>query len=564
MSSLVENNEDLISPVDGEVKSHDITHRKKIGAFYTPLTVSTALSLWGIRSKKDLILEPCFGGCTFLEAAIARLTSLGNSAPESNLFGCDIDPLAFSYLKTRINPSNIDGHFFLQDFIEHTPKQNSKGKVDLVIGNPPYIRQSNFSPKQRELLGASMKKIGVNIHGRASLWAYFVLHALQFIKEDGRLALVLPGSFLYADYSVAVREYLRLNFESVTALTLAERLFISEGTEETTVILLGEGFGKPPKYDDVRIKCIESVDDLAIFMDGWSAESSLQDEAYPGHGLVPAEVGMLHSRLATLPDMVKLGEIATMRIGLVTGNTPYFVKSPSDWRQLKIERRYLRYILPRSQYVSGLALRSEDCEDHIKKDIRCLALWTPTAPRQERLVEYLDSYPIAERKKNATLRRRPVWHQFDDSNGVSDAFFVFMADQGPRVMLNRVGAIATNSVYRVFFNKGVTASQMKLVALSMYTTFTQLAAEIIGHPRGSGALKLEPSSALRLTLHLPKDRTPAEISAVFNLVDESLRRADAEGARQIADNFLFRSGELVQSLPALRAGLKTIRNRRIP
>lgn len=563
MSSVLENHNKPKMPVDVEVKSHHISHRKKIGAYYTPLTVSTILSTWGIRSADDLVLEPCFGGCTFLEAAIARLSKLGHPSPESNLFGCDIDPLAFSYLKTRIKPTKIAGHFFEEDFIKFKPEQLAQGKVDLIIGNPPYIRHSSFSINQRERVATFVKSASFKIHGRANLWAYFVLHALQFIKNGGRLALVLPGSFLYADYSASVRAYLNSNFESVTALTLAERLFVSEGTEEATVILLAEGFGRPSQQGDVRITCVENVDDLEVLVGEWQEKGALIEQAYPGHGLVPVEVGALHKKISFAPEMSTLGDIATIRIGLVTGNTPYFIKCKSEWKRLNINGRFLRYILPRSQYVHGVSIDAEDCTEHINRDVRCLALWTPVLPREKNLVNYLNSYPTKEFNNNSTFKRRSIWHRFSDGYGLPDAFFVFMAEYGPRIVLNRAQVNVTNSMYRVFFKKEISVSAMKLAVVSMCTTFSQLAAEINGHPRGSGALKLEPSGASNLTLYLPSDRSTEEIDEAFDLVNRKLRTLDAEGARHAADAFLFNKNELSAALPLLRTGLDIVRQRRI-
>lgn len=551
----------IVLPAEADVKSHDILHRKKIGAFYTPLTVSTVLSAWGIRTSNDTVLEPCFGGCTFLEAAIDRLGALGNRTPEKNLYGCDIDPLAFVYLRKRVEKATVSGHFFEQDFIEFSPGQLPQGSVDLVIGNPPYIRHSNFPRTQRNLLDGWAKERGVKLHGRANLWAYFVLHAIRFLKHDGRLALVLPGSFLYADYSESIKKQLLKSFKTVIAVTLAERLFVSEGTEETTVILLASGFGSPSEDESVRVTCVDSVKDFSALLANRELLAMLPEQPYAGHGMVPIEVGALHFKLSSSVGMSSLGSIATIRIGLVTGDTPYFIKSKDEWRKHNIDVRHLQYILPKSLFLKGIALNSEAREQHILGGVACMALSTPRVPKAENLIKYLNIYSDEKRNKNATFKKRKIWHRFADEYPIADAFFVFMTDQGPRIVLNAIGAPATNSVYRIFFNKEFTISQMKLVAISMYTTFTQLGAEIIGHPRGSGALKLEPSSALKLMLYLP-DRPIKEIDAAFNLVNAKLLELDSDGAKHAADAFLFSEEKFSRALPTLRTGLSTVRHRR--
>ncbi|UBB18557.1 HsdM family class I SAM-dependent methyltransferase [Comamonas odontotermitis] len=562
MSSFTKNTHRSKDLTTISLQSHDISHRKKIGAFYTPLEVSNALSKWSIRSVNDQVLEPCFGGCTFLEAAISRLSELGHDSPERNLFGCDIDPMAFHYLEKRINPQKIPGHFFQQDFLDFTPEKIPGGKVDAVIGNPPYIRHSNFPPKQREILKANTRESEFHIHGRANLWAYFVLHTLKFIKTGGRLALVLPGSFLYTDYASSIRELIQNSFKHVGAFALSERLFISEGTEETTVVLLAEGFGENKKPSKFRVSYVDGIEGLKNLIEDWKNQGLGANEAFPGHGLVPAEVGALYEKIKKMPEMKTISDIAELRIGLVTGNTKFFVKNNSDWKTHDISKKYLRYILPRSQYVRGLTLMESDCELHIKNEVRCLALCTPKSPLQKQLLHYLNSYPLAEREDNSTFKRRSIWHQFLEKNKTPDAFFIFMADQGPRIVLNTARVNATNSVYRVFFKKETTTIQMKLATISIYTTLSQLAGEIHGHPRGSGALKLEPSGGMKLTIYMPTNRNKKEINNAFFDIDEKLRQLDFEGARHAADDFLFKGHEIATYLPALRSGLKLIRSRR--
>ncbi|SHN44753.1 N-6 DNA Methylase [Duganella sacchari] len=541
--------------------SHTISHRRTIGAFYTPITVSTALSNWGIRSKEDRVLEPCFGGCTFLEAAIERLKSFGHTRPEMNLFGCDLDPLAFQYLKTRVATDGLKSNFFLQDFMSFEFENlNQKEKFDLVIGNPPYIGHGKFGKSQREILDAWRKLHGITIDRRASLWAYFVIHALHFLKPGGRIAWVLPGSFLHAKYATSIREALHAAFSNVAAITIAERLFISEGTEETTVVLLADGYKRPPQREYISVTCVDSVDDFVNLLKTDDQTNTQPEQIYPGHGMVPHEAGEAHFAISEGDSIIDLGDIATLQIGLVTGNTKFFVKSKSDWKTEDVEARHLQYILPQSKWVSGINLTSVDTEIQISNDVPCLALNSPASPRAERLVRYLQSYDADLILKNATFGKRPHWFRFADDK-IPDAFFVFMASLGPRIILNSVSCNATNSVYRVFFKDDVSLSMQKLAAISIHSTFSQLSAEIVGHARGSGALKLEPSSAHKIRLSMPDNLSENTINTAFNAVDAALRKRSWEEARKLADRLLF--GNDTEKLALLDRGLLTVRNRRM-
>ncbi len=87
--------------------------RRKLGAFYTPERLSQILSNWVIRSGSDTVLEPSFGGCGFLQAARNRLSALGCASPRSQIYGCDIDPVAFDYLANTLG-SPVDLMRFIQ------------------------------------------------------------------------------------------------------------------------------------------------------------------------------------------------------------------------------------------------------------------------------------------------------------------------------------------------------------------------------------------------------------------------------------------------------------------
>jgi hypothetical protein len=70
--------------------------KRKLGIFYTPVRVTEILCKWAIRNSDDIIFEPSFGGCGFLESSHQRLLTLQSKSPIKQLFGCDIDTNAFS------------------------------------------------------------------------------------------------------------------------------------------------------------------------------------------------------------------------------------------------------------------------------------------------------------------------------------------------------------------------------------------------------------------------------------------------------------------------------------
>jgi hypothetical protein len=542
---------------------HAISHRRKIGAFYTPLSVATILSNWGVRTKDDTVLEPCFGGCTFLEALLTRLRHVGQVAPGRQLFGCDIDPLAFKYLENFGDIAQQRSNFVLKDFLSLSDIEMDR-KFDLIIGNPPYIRHSKLDPIQKAAATTWGKKFDVSLNRRASLWAYFVLHALNFLKFGGRVAWVLPVAFLTSAYAKQVREIISKHFARVSAITLTERLFLIEGTEEATVILLAEGFSGPHEAKRISIKCVDTVAEMEALVETWpnlALDSSAQSIVDQGNGMLPVEAILSFENFKS-KHVTLLEELATVQIGLVTGDVPYFIKSKTEWDRLRISSKHLKYIVPKTKWVHGVSLNVADKSSHIENDVPCLALDCPETPASISVKEYLAGYGEDEVAENSTFRKRNVWHYFFDDK-VPDAFLVFMTHFGPRMIVNNVKANCTNSVYRVFFKASSSVSK-KLVAISLNTTYSQFSAELLGQGRGAGALKLEPSHMHSLRLYLPCNKSVVKINSAFDEIDALLRSGHLEEARVKADLFIFSDEvDFNEILPVLRDGLEIGRLRRM-
>ena len=109
------------------------------------------------------------------------------------------------------------------------------------------------------------------------------------------------------------------------------------------------------------------------------------------------------------------------------------------------------------------------------------------------------------------------------------------------MIINSAGVNCTNSVYRVFFLKRLSEVESRFLALSMLSSFTQLHAEIIGRPCGSGALKLEPKDVMELMVLRPDKIDEQAVLEVFERVNQALcqNKHDDDFVRSIVDDFLI-------------------------
>ncbi len=544
--------------------SHPIKKKKEIGAFYTPPSVSRILSDWAIRTREDNVLEPSFGGCGFLEAARDRLLNLGSSNVSNQIFGCDIDKFAFDHLTTKFGLINVSSRFILGDFLLVTPKCFAVHKFDAVLGNPPYISHHNMDSTQKEHAHSTLIRTGVKLSTKASLWAYFLIHGIDFVKDGGRMAWVLPGSILNSKYGKDIHEILKANFSKIVAVVLNERIFLSEGAEERSIIVLCENKGTKSS-SDISVHyadTIASLEECVFSRDQISSTNILSDRA--AYNLIDKEEVLTLNSLYKRLDVCEFGEIADIKIGIVTGDNGFFIINKELALKNRLTTAMLKPIVTKYRMISGLALTNDDLDHEINSKVKCL-LVDSTAMRKNStsLIDYLETYPADRFDSNKTFAKRRIWHRPNDGK-IPDAFMSYMQHNGPRIALNTVRTTCTNTIHRIYF-KNISEQKQKMATISFLSTLTQISAEIEGRSYGSGVLKQEPSEARKLKIFLPAQWNINEVNILYTKIDNLLRAGNPDEARIEADKAIYSvlniNSKTASTLDQMLIKLRRIRQR---
>lgn len=544
--------------------SHPIKKKKQIGAFYTPPSVSRILSDWAIRSREDNILEPSFGGCGFLEAARDRLLNLGCPNISNQIFGCDIDKFAFDQLTTKFGLINVSSRFVLDDFLLVTPKCFIVNKFDAVLGNPPYISHHNMNSAQKEHAHSTLTRTGAKLSTKASLWAYFLIHGIDFVKDGGRMAWVLPGSFLNSKYGKDIHEILKANFSKVSAVVLNERIFLSEGAEERSIIVLCENKGTKSS-SDISVHYADTIASLeeCVFSRAQSSSTNILSDRAAYNLIGKEELITLYS-LYKRPDVRDFGEIADVKIGIVTGDNGFFIINKELAVKNRLTTAMLKPVVTKYRMISGLALTQHDLDHEIANGIKCLLVDTTAMRRNSSsLITYLETYPADRFDSNKTFAKRRVWHRPNDGN-TPDAFMSYMQHNGPRIAFNIACTTCTNTIHRIYF-KNIPEQKQKMAAISFLSTLTQISAEIEGRSYGSGVLKQEPSEAKKLKIYLPTELSIDDVNILYAKVDTLLRAGNPEEARIEADKAIYSvlniNSKIASILDQILIKLRKIRQR---
>lgn len=489
---------------------------KARGAFYTPPELTRFLATWAIRSPADSVLEPSCGDGAFIIAAGERFGLLGVPDLAGRLIGVEREPAEATKAQALAPTARI----VTSDFFDVEPAELRP--VDAVLGNPPYIRYHGFSGADREKSLARATAMGVTLSRLASSWAAFVVHAAAFLREGGRLALVLPAELLHTDYGRPVRDFLTKHFGSLIIVAFDRPVF---GAQVDAVLLLasdddanGLRVIRVPNEGALETLDVEGYDHVVVneLTHRWS------------RALYPA-AGAVYATLEGSDRAVRLGSIAAVDIGFVSGADSFFVLTGERARSLGLPTSALTPTIRRPADIPGLLAS--------RGDVRYLLdLAGSPAPTDPSLLAYLAQGEADGVHQRYKCRVRSPWYGVPLPRSKPDAFLPYMSHHGPRLVVNDLGAWSTNLVHGVTL--GLLAPPARALAVAMASSLTLLSAEIEGRSYGGGVLKLETKEAERLLVPRLDAASTDALAALFARVDGLLRDGDMKSAAKIVDDVL--------------------------
>ena len=231
-------------------------HRKEQGIYYTPSyivdyivknTVSEFIRTHTPEEIKNVkVLDPACGSGSFLIRAYQELENYWKEHSDfsqlildrenfyskkteilkNNLFGVDLDPkaveitqlnllLRISEKKQRlpILQNNIKiGNSLIEDldvtdrafkWKEQFSDIMESGGFDIVIGNPPYVRQEGLG-KYKKYFSKNFKVY----NGTSDLYTYFIEKGVSLLREGGLFSYIVANKWMRSKYGTNLRDWL--------------------------------------------------------------------------------------------------------------------------------------------------------------------------------------------------------------------------------------------------------------------------------------------------------------------------------------------------------------------
>lgn len=485
----------MVTPVQPAPRGDSPASRKARGAFFTPHTVTKYMADWAIRSSSDMVLEPSAGDAAFLVAAVERMQDLsGSDEVTPRVHGVEIHADSAEVARQRVRAAGGAPEVITNDFFLVHPEP----RYDVVIGNPPYIRYQDFSGESRARSRAAALRGGVALTGLASSWAAFTVHSALFLKEGGRLALVLPAELLSVNYAAPVRRFLFDRFRDVELVLFEEQLF--PDAEADVVLLLADGFAHGPTHH-ATIRQAVNASSLASLAPGQAWTPLDPSAKWTGSIVDPRAVDAVQ-RIRATGSFVDLEAWGDTTLGIVTGNNRYFTLSPARVKELGLPRNeLLRLSPPGSAHLRGLSL-TDSMLTRLGQGGSSIHLFSPGPRPSPAALEYIESGHRTGVDTAYKCRVRKTWYQVPIVPP-ADLLLTCMNADTPRLTTNEARVHHLNSVHGVYLKTDLQAMGRDLLPIASLNSFTLLNAEIVGRAYGGGILKIEPREADRWAMPAP-------------------------------------------------------------
>lgn len=484
------------------------------GGYYTPAPVARFLAHWVRRAGPKIVEPSCGDG-----AILAELGTLSDRVQ-----GVELDEEEAAKSR-RFAPVDAESLFTWLTTTE-------AGGWDGVAGNPPYIRFGNWVPGQRDPALQLMKREGLRPTRLTNAWVPFVVASTLLVRDGGRVGLVLPAELLQVSYAAQLREFLLNRFAEITLLTFQRLVF--DGILQEVVLFCGV-VGPGP----ARIRTLHLADARALAslteadLDIESAPALLhENEKWTKYFLDPAAIRLLRTLKASTA-MTRLGSVADVDVGIVTGRNSFFTFTDAQARELGLVA-YCVPLVSRSAQLSGLRYDADCRAGDLAAGQRSWLLNAPSDPADPALLAHIDAGAAAGVDRGYKCSIRTPWW-ITPSLWVPDLFMLRQIHSAPRLTVNAAAATSTDTVHRVRVSPGIDPAALAAV---FHNSVTFAFAEILGRSYGGGILELEPGEAEQLPIPAPA-RAGAELACDVDLL---LKANEIEKALDLVDRRVLVDG----------------------
>lgn len=391
---------------------------------------------------------------------------------------------------------------------------------DVVIGNPPYIRQEEFSE-----LKPYLKNRFEIFHSLADLLTYFVELSHNVLKINGVFQFIISGKFTRAGYGSLMRKFLSNKTEMTHFIDFGGKPVFEEATVDAAII----GFVKKQPSNEGRLVFNEVLkeDNVSLDFDNYIKINAIK---FPAIALTEEVWSFDNPKWLSIIDKINKNGIPlsdwdiTINFGLKTGYNGAFIIDEAKKNEL-IEAD------PKSAEIIKPLLRGRDIQKYVADDIVNWVIETFPSKKID-IDEYsgIKDYLLTFGKKihqtgekGSRKKTSHKWYETQDNIAFWEDF------EKPKLVWKRIGSILRfcydeSRAYCLDSTCIATGSKVKFLSAVLNSKMCKRELFRLSPKTGTGDLIISVQALNPLKVPMPTNKQEGEICILLDKIIEAKKQ----------------------------------------
>lgn len=488
-------------------KKVSLSHRKKYAQFFTPEPIAELMVDWLLKGKNiSTLLEPAFGLGVFTRKVLTQRKNIA-------ITGFDVDNIIFDTAKNNFQENqNLNLH--LEDYLFN----DWNNRYDAIVCNPPYLKFHDYENKKT--LSEIKKRLNIQLSGFTNIYTLFLLKSIYQLKDNGRIAYIIPSEFLNSDYGTYVKDYLLKSnvLRHIFIFDFKENVFDNALTTSAILLLAKDENSSKINFSTItNRKELDNIHNLIQSYPNTSGQIEVNKKEIDPN--IKWRAYYQKQKSKNYKNLIPFNSVAKVVRGIATGANEYFIFNQEKATKYNIKKSNLLPCITRSKDVKSPFFTNQHFSN-LKADNAGIFLFNGTVNSDiEEVISYIEVGEKNEINKKYLTSKRNPWYSLE--NRPPSPIWVGVFNRSGLKFIRNEAEISNLTTFHCIYPTKNLFNNLNIDLLFAYL-LTDVAQQIFDDNRreyGDGLKKFEPNdlnNALMLDLSKLEKETELKIIELYH------------------------------------------------